>query len=72
VLSLLERVFTASDGRRYRAVFPGVRELNLFDKVCREGYSTISVNLKDGVVECRPRGYTVRFTVRASSLGVLD
>jgi DNA-binding MarR family transcriptional regulator len=72
MLSPLERVFTASDGRRYMAVFPGVRELNLFDKVCREGYSIISVNLKDGVVECRPRGYTVRFTVRASSLGVLE
>jgi hypothetical protein len=72
VLSSLERVFTASDGRRYKAVFPSVRELNLFDRVCREGYSIISVDLKDGVVECRPRGYTMKFTVRASSLGVLD
>jgi hypothetical protein len=72
VLSRLERVFTVSDGRRYKAVFPSARELNLFDKVCREGYSIISVNLKDGVVECRLRGYTMRFTVRASSLGVLD
>jgi DNA helicase HerA-like ATPase/DNA-binding MarR family transcriptional regulator len=60
------REFRASDGRRYRAVFSSERDLNLFDNVCREGYSTISVNLKGGVVECRPRGYTVRFAVRAS------
>ena len=68
--SQLERVFTASDGRRYRAVLAGERELNMFDKVCGEG-STITVNLKDGVIECKPRGYTMRFKVKASSLEVL-
>jgi hypothetical protein len=68
--SQLERVFTASDGRRYRAVLAGERELNMFDKVCREG-STITVDLKDGVIECKPRGYTMRFKVKASSLEAL-
>jgi len=67
-----ERVFTASDGRRYRAAFSSERELNLFDKMCREISSAVSVNLKDSVVECRPRGYTMRITIRASSLEVLD
>ena len=68
--SQLERVFTASDGRRYRAVFAGERELNMFDKVCGEG-STITVDLQGGVIECKPRGYTVRFKVKASSLEAL-
>jgi DNA helicase HerA-like ATPase len=68
--SQLERVFTASDGRRYRAVLAGERELNMFDKVCREG-SAITVDLKGGVIECKPRGYTMRFRVKASSLEAL-
>jgi DNA-binding MarR family transcriptional regulator len=65
------RVFEASDGRGYRAVFSSERDLNLFDKVCREGFSSISVNVGEGIVECRPRGYTMKFTIRASSLEVL-
>jgi len=65
------RVFRASDGRSYRAVFSSERDLNLFDKVCREGFSTISVSVEESAVECRPRSYNLKFTVKASSLEVL-
>jgi hypothetical protein len=71
VLSRLERVFTASDGRRYRAVLESEHYANLFDSVCVEGASMITVRLGEKVIECRRRGLTTRFIVKASSLEAL-
>lgn len=71
VLSPLERVFTASDGRRYRAVLESERYSNLFDSVCVEGASTITVRLGEKVIKCRRRNLTTRFIVKASSLEAL-
>jgi len=62
-----ERVFTAVDGRRYRASFESQRDLELFDRICSEGSARVS----NGSVECRPRGYTTWIPVRVSSLDAL-
>ena len=67
----MERIFTASDGRRYRAVLESEHYANLFDSVCVESASTITVRLGEKVIKCRQRGFTTRFIVKASSLEAL-
>jgi len=70
LFKVFSNVVWASDGRRYRAVFSD--EKSLFDRICREEYSVITVSVGDVVMECRVRDYGGRFVVKPSLLELLD